>query len=201
VSVINEAHADVVSIVGDLEDGPVAYLRSAVAPLRDIAAREGTYFVTGNHEYFGDFRAWLRELPRLGVTPLRNERTVIARGAGKLDLAGVNDVNGAAHGDAPDFGKALDGRDTRRPVVLLAHQPVQVTDAAAHGVDLQISGHTHGGQMWPLQYAVRAAQPSLAGLSRVEHTWLYVTRGAGYWGPPVRVGAPPDVTVITLTRA
>lgn len=200
VSVINEARADIVAIVGDLEDGSVSDLRSAVAPLRDIASSDGAYFVTGNHEYFGDWRSWMAELPRLGVTPLRNERTAITRGAGVFDLAGVNDVNGARAGEAPDFGKALDGRDTTRPVVLMAHQPVQVTEAAAHGVDLQVSGHTHGGQMWPFHYVVQAAQPSLAGLSQVDRTWLYVTRGAGYWGPPVRVGAPPDVTVITLSR-
>lgn len=201
VSVVNTADAHAVSIVGDLEDGTVQNLRSAVAPIRDIVAPEGAYFVTGNHEYFGDWNAWLREVERLGIRPLRNERITLSRGHGAFDLAGVNDVTGAEHHDAPDYDKALGGRDTRRPVVLMAHQPIQVDQAVAHGVDLQVSGHTHGGQLWPFHYVVRAAQPSLAGLSRVGHTWLYVTRGAGYFGPPVRVGAPPDVTVITLARA
>lgn len=201
VAAVNAADAHAVSIVGDLEDGTVTHLRPAVAPLRDISAPEGAYFVTGNHEYFSHWHAWLREVERLGIHPLRNERTALTRGHGTFDLAGVNDVSGAEHHDAPDYDKALGDRDRKRPVVLMAHQPVQVNQAAAHGVDLQVSGHTHGGQMWPLHYLIGAAQPSLAGLSRAGRTWLYVTRGAGYFGPPVRVGAPPDVTVITLARA
>lgn len=201
VNTINAADAHAVSIVGDLQDGTVTNLRSAVAPLRDIVAPEGAYFVTGNHEYYSDWHAWLRHVARLGIHPLRNERTALSRGHGRFDLAGVNDITGTDHHDAPDYAKALADRDTDRPVVLMAHQPVQVDQAAAHGVDLQISGHTHGGQLWPFHYIVRAAQPALSGLSRVDTTWLYVTRGAGYFGPPVRVGAQPDVTVITLARA
>jgi hypothetical protein len=166
-----------------------------------LDSREGTFFVTGNHEYFvEDPFSWLRELERLGVQPLRNENTVIRRGAAAFDLAGVNDVTGASRADPPDFGRALDGRNTSGPTVLLAHQPVQVATAAEYGVDLQLSGHTHGGQMWPFHYAVRAVQPSLAGLSSVGDTQLYVSRGAGFWGPPVRVGAPPDISVISLER-
>ena len=113
-------------------------------------------------------------------------------------LAGVNDVAGESRSDAPDFDRALSGLEPSRPTVLLAHQPVQVTESVARGVDLQVSGHTHGGQMWPFHYVVRAAQPSLAGLSKVRETQLYVTRGAGFWGPPVRVGARPDITVLAL---
>jgi predicted MPP superfamily phosphohydrolase len=115
-----------------------------------------------------------------------------------FNLAGVNDLAGAEHDDAPDFGRALRGVDGSSPTVLLAHQPVQIGEAAARGVDLQISGHTHGGQMWPFHYVVRGVQPALAGLSAVDDTQLYVTRGAGFWGPPVRVGAPPDITVLSL---
>jgi uncharacterized protein len=199
VRMINETSPDLVAIVGDLVDGTVEELGSAAEPLQDLVSREGSFFVTGNHEYFvPDTAQWLRELERFGVSPLRNENTAIRRGGAAFDLAGVNDVAGAQHGEPPDFDRALAGTDRARPTILLAHQPVQVTDAAAHGVDLQLSGHTHGGQMWPFHYIVRAVQPSLAGLSVVDGTQLYVTRGAGFWGPPVRVGAPPDITVVSL---
>jgi uncharacterized protein len=199
VRMINETSPDLVAIVGDLVDGTVEELGAAAEPLRDLTSREGAFFVMGNHEYYvEDPRSWLRELERLDVQPLRNENTVIRRGGAAFDLAGVNDVTGESFDDAPDFDRALSGRDSSRPTVLLAHQPVQVTEAASHGVDLQLSGHTHGGQLWPFHYAVMAAQPALAGLSTVDDTQLYVTRGAGYWGPPVRVGAPPDITVLSL---
>jgi uncharacterized protein len=199
VRMINEAEPDLVAIVGDLVDGTVEELGSAAEPLQDLASREGTFFVTGNHEYFvDDTSSWLHELDRLGVQPLRNENTVIRRGAAAFDLAGVNDVAGEERSDPPDFDRALAGVDASRPTILLAHQPVQVEEAAARGVDLQLSGHTHGGQMWPFHYIVRAGQPSLAGLSTVDETQLYVTRGAGFWGPPLRVGAPPDITVLSL---
>lgn len=199
VEVINSADADLVAVVGDLVDGSVGDLGGAAAPLRDLSSRDGAFFVTGNHEYFVDDTAeWLRELERLGVQPLRNESTAIRRGGAAFDLAGVNDIGGTRIGDGPDFDRALAATDAARPTVLLAHQPVQVSDAAAHGVDLQLSGHTHGGQMWPFHEVVRLVQPSLAGLSAIDGTQLYVSRGAGFWGPPVRVGAPPDVTVVTL---
>src|SRR5215218_3285987 len=199
VSLINETEPDLVAIVGDLVDGTVAELGSAAQPLRDLVSSDGAFFVTGNHEYFVDDTAsWLRELERLGVQPLCNENTAIRRGAAAFDLVGVNDVAGKEKSDPPDFDRALSGVDASRPTILLAHQPVHVTQAAARNVDLQLSGHTHGGQMWPFHYIVDAVQPSLAGLSTVDGTQLYVTRGAGFWGPPVRVGAPPDITVVAL---
>jgi uncharacterized protein len=202
VRMINETEPDLVAIVGDLVDGTVEELGSAAEPLRDLVSREGAYFVTGNHEYFvSDTAEWLCELERLGVHPLRNEHTAIRRGAAAFDLAGVNDVSGGQHSDPPDYDRALTGTSSSRPTILLAHQPVQVEEAAAHGVALQLSGHTHGGQMWPFHYIVRAVQPSLAGLSTVGDTQLYVTRGAGFWGPPVRIGAPPDITVVALEAA
>ena len=155
--------------------------------------------MTGNHEYFvEDPPSWLRELERLDVQPLRNENTAIQRGTAAFDLAGINDIAGEERSDPPDFDRALSGADPSRPTILLAHQPVLVDEAAARGVDLQLSGHTHGGQMWPFHYIVRLVQPSLAGLSTVGDTQLYVTRGAGFWGPPVRIGAPPDITVVSL---
>ncbi|MGV0853795.1 metallophosphoesterase [Mycolicibacterium phlei] len=199
VEMINAAEPDLVAMVGDLVDGTVAELGSAAAPLRDLVARDGAFFVTGNHEYFvDDTEAWLRELERLGMTPLRNEHTVVRRGGAEINLAGVNDLTGARHDDGPDFDRALAGVNPDAPTVLMAHQPVLIEQAAARGVDLQLSGHTHGGQMWPFHYIVEAVQPSLAGLSTVDNTQLYVTRGAGFWGPPVRVGARPDITILTL---
>jgi uncharacterized protein len=199
VEMINQTEPDLVAVVGDVVDGTVEELGPAAEPLRDLDSREGTFFVTGNHEYFVENPlSWLRELERLGVQLLRNENTAIRRGAAAFDLAGVNDIAGESHSEAPDFDRALTGRDSSGPTILLAHQPVLVEEAAARGVDLQLSGHTHGGQMWPFHYIVRLAQPSLAGLTTVNSTQLYVTRGAGFWGPPVRIGAPPDITVLSL---
>ncbi|OAN36215.1 metallophosphoesterase [Mycolicibacterium iranicum] len=199
VRMINETEPDLVAVVGDLVDGTVEELGPAAEPLQDLVTREGAFFVTGNHEYFVDDTAsWIRELERFGLDVLRNENTRIARGGAAFDLAGVNDVSGGERNDPPDFDRALSGVNPDGPTVLLAHQPIQVNEAAGHGVDLQLSGHTHGGQMWPFHYAVGLAQPSLAGLSTVQDTQLYVSRGAGFWGPPVRVGAPPDISVIEL---
>ncbi|WP_349269668.1 metallophosphatase [Mycolicibacterium parafortuitum] len=202
VRMINETEPDLVAVVGDLVDGTVEELGPAAEPLQDLVSREGSFFVTGNHEYFvGDTAQWLRELDRFGLNVLRNENTRITRGGAAFDLAGVNDVAGASRSDPPDFDAALAGVDPASPTVLLAHQPIQVADAADRGVDLQLSGHTHGGQMWPFHYLVELAQPSLAGLSQVKDTQLYVSRGAGFWGPPLRIGAPPDISVVSLKPA
>lgn len=199
VRTINETRPDLVAIVGDLVDGSVAHLGPAAEPLRDLASAEGSFFVTGNHEYYAGFDGWRSELARLGVHTLENEHTSLRRGSGVVTLAGVNDVGGESVADGPDFEKALSGKDSDAPTVLLAHQPVQIDDSVAHGVDLQLSGHTHGGQMFPGQFLVGLQQPAVSGLSKVDDTWLYVTRGAGFWGPPVRVGAPPDITVVELS--
>lgn len=199
VRMINESEPDLVAIVGDLVDGTVSELGAAVEPLQDLAAREGSFFVTGNHEYFThDTDEWLHELERLGVVPLRNESTPIRRAGATFALLGVNDVAGARSSNPPDFDRAMAGVGPSQATVLLAHQPVQVSEAAERGIDLQLSGHTHGGQMWPFHHIVSAVQPSIAGLSTVGDTQLYVTRGAGFWGPPVRIGAPPDISVLTL---
>ncbi|HEX7303899.1 metallophosphoesterase [Lentzea sp.] len=198
VRMINEQEADLVAIVGDLVDGTVAELGEAASPLRDLVSEHGSFFVTGNHEYFSGHEQWIAELDRLGVNPLRNEGLTVAGG---IELVGVNDVTGKSYGDGPDFDRAFAGRNRDNPVVLLAHQPVQVADASSRGVGLQLSGHTHGGQMVPFNFVVPVQQPSVAGLSKVDDTWLYVSRGAGFWGPPVRVGAPPDITVIELRSA
>jgi uncharacterized protein len=196
VDMINGLDADVVAVVGDLVDGSVADQGQAASPLRDLRSRYGSFFVTGNHEYFSGFQEWNEKVASFGVRPLRNELASLPFG---LDLAGVNDATGAGQGDAPDYAKALTGHDPALPVVLLAHQPVQAHEAAALGVDLQLSGHTHGGQMVPFNLIVRATgQPVVSGLGEVDGMPVYVTNGAGFWGPPVRVGAPPDITLVQL---
>jgi uncharacterized protein len=201
VELVNEQRPDVVVIVGDLVDGDVSELRQETAPLADLVSEQGVFFVTGNHEYFVDTEAWLRHLPTLGVDVLRNERVAIRRGTATFDLAGIDDRTAASSGmpgHGADLDAALDGRDDATPVVLLAHQPVMVEQARRAGVGLQLSGHTHGGQLWPFDHAIRLDQPAVEGLSRHGDTQLYVTSGAGYWGPPMRIGARPEVTVVEL---
>ncbi|MFJ8136670.1 metallophosphoesterase [Streptomyces sp. NPDC096013] len=194
VDTINATQPDLIAVVGDLVDGSVKNLGPAAAPLAGLKARHGSFFVTGNHEYFSGAQQWLEEVRTLGIHPLENARTELAG----FDLAGVNDLQGESEGQGPDFGRALGGRDTTRACVLLAHQPVQIHEAVRHGVDLQLSGHTHGGQLWPGNFIAAAANPTVAGLERYGDTELYVSRGAGAWGPPTRVGAPSDITVVQL---
>jgi uncharacterized protein len=203
VARINAAEPDLVVITGDLVDGSVAELAAEVAPLAQLRAKHGVFFVTGNHEYYSGVDAWLAELRRLGVRPLRNERVSIGEGEQSFDLAGVDDWSahnfGGDHG--ADLARALAGRDERRELVLLAHQPKQIHEAAARGVGLQLSGHTHGGQIFPWGFFVRLDQPYVAGLAREGATHIYVSRGTGFWGPPMRVGAPPEISVVELTTA
>ncbi|MGW7285398.1 metallophosphoesterase [Streptomyces sp. NPDC054847] len=195
VDSINATQPDLVAVVGDLVDGSVADLGSAAEPLARLRSRHGSFFVTGNHEYFSGADEWVDHVRELGLRPLRNERVEIAGG---FDLAGVDDVAGEDEGQGPDFVKALGDRDRARAAVLLAHQPVVIHDAVEQGVDLQLSGHTHGGQLWPGNHLAALANPTVAGLERYGDTQLYVSRGAGAWGPPVRVGASSDITVVEL---
>ncbi|GAA3868374.1 metallophosphoesterase [Streptomyces lacrimifluminis] len=197
VDTINSTQPDLIAVVGDLVDGSVKDLGPAAAPLAQLRARHGAFFVTGNHEYFSGAEQWVEEVRRLGMRPLENARVELPA----FDLAGVNDISGESEGQGPDFTKALGDRDTSRATVLLAHQPVQIHDAVDHGVDLQLSGHTHGGQLWPGNFVADLANPTLAGLERYGDTQLYVTRGAGAWGPPTRVGAQSDITVVELASA
>ncbi|MFJ9106943.1 metallophosphoesterase [Streptomyces sp. NPDC102283] len=194
VDTINATSPDLVAVVGDLVDGSVADLGSAAEPLAALRARHGSYFVTGNHEYFSGAEQWVDHVRELGLVPLENARVEIEG----FDLAGVNDIAGETEGQGPDFARALGDRDRGRAAVLLAHQPVVIHDAVEHGVDLQLSGHTHGGQLWPGNLLAGLANPTVAGLERYGDTQLFVSRGAGAWGPPVRVGAPSDITVVEL---
>lgn len=199
-SVVREANAldaDLVVITGDLVDGTVEQLGHLVEPLRDLRARDGVFFVTGNHEYYSGADEWIAYLRTLGVRVLRNERVPIGDA---FDLAGVDDHSAARmlRGHGQDVAGALRGRDPSRAVVLLAHQPKAVSEAREHGVDLQISGHVHGGQLVPFNWIARLDQPFLRGLHRVSDTWVYVSEGTGYWGPPMRVGSRAEVTHIEL---
>ena len=200
VEVVNTLKADVVALTGDLVDGSVDQLGYDVAPLAQIQSVSGNFFVTGNHEYYSGVLEWVEEIRRLGFTVLLNEHQIIARGKAKLLLAGVTDYRGgnflSSHRSDPQ--KALDGAPPADVKILLAHQPKNIFSAARAGYDLQISGHTHGGQFFPWNLLVGFAQPYVYGLHTHENTQIYVSRGTGYWGPPVRVGSPSEITLIEI---
>jgi len=206
---VNALGPDVACHAGDLADGTVARRHRQVDPLADVRAELGKFYITGNHEYFGEAQAWLDYMGGIGWMPLHNRHQVVCRGGDRLVIAGIDDPTGAGRlpGHGPDLPAALAGADPALPVVLLAHQPKQVAQAVEAGVALQISGHTHGGQIWPFHYLVRLDQPVLAGLSRhggggsgdtSGGTQLYTSRGTGFWGPPLRVFAPSEITLLTL---
>ena len=202
---VNTLQADVVAITGDLVDGRVNELAAQVAPLADLRSRHGTFFVTGNHEYYSGAPAWIDELRRLGLTVLLNEHVVIAASdAGRpLVLAGVTDFS-AGHFDPAhrsDPVRALAGAPPDAVRLLLAHQPRSAAAAADAGFDLQLSGHTHGGQFYPWNLFVRFQQPFTAGLHRWGTLWVYTSRGTGYWGPPNRFGSPSEITCLRLVPA
>jgi predicted MPP superfamily phosphohydrolase len=200
---VNALQPDVVAITGDLVDGTVAELAAHVAPLAGLSARHGSYFVTGNHEYYSGVGPWLRELSRLDVRVLINEHVVIERDGARLVLAGVPDWS-ASHFDAShasDPQAAARGAPAGVVKVLLAHQPRSAAAAEQAGFDLQLSGHTHGGQFLPWNWFVPLQQPYTAGLHRLGRLWVYVSRGTGYWGPPKRLGAPSEITEIRLRAA
>ena len=201
---VNRLGVDMVAVTGDLVDGSVRDLAPHVAPLADLASRHGTYFVTGNHEYYSGAHDWIVELRRLGVRVLMNEHVVLQHDAASLLVAGVAD-HGAHHFDPShrsDPQAAINGAPDATPIrVLLAHQPRSAEAAAKAGFQLQLSGHTHGGQFWPWNHFVRLQQPFTAGLHRWQQLWVYTSRGTGYWGPPKRLGAPSEITHLRLIPA
>lgn len=199
---VEDLSADLIALTGDLIDGDVTDLRHDVEPLARLQAPLGCFFVTGNHEYYNnDLEGWLTTIRLMGYRVLINEHQVISRGNGRLVLAGVTDYNAGslvpAHRSSPE--RSIHGAPAGIVKVLLAHQPRSIFSAAREGFDLQLSGHTHGGQFIPWKYAVRLQQPYIAGLHRHQNTWIYVNRGVGYWGPPLRLGSPAEITVLTLT--
>lgn len=202
---VNELDADVLAHVGDLADGTVAMRHDQVEPLRNARGRLARVYITGNHEYFSGAGEWIRHMTELGWDALHNRHLVISRGGDQLIVAGVDDLTAAGSGEddqGADLAKALAGSDPALPILLLAHQPKQIKQSIAGGVDLQISGHTHGGQLWPFHYLVMLDQRSLHGLVGFgSRTQLYTSRGSGFWGPPFRVFAPNELSVLTLRSA
>jgi predicted MPP superfamily phosphohydrolase len=204
VALVNGLQVDLIAVTGDLVDGSVQQLSLHTAPLADLAARHGVYFVTGNHEYYSGERAWTAEIRRLGLRVLKNEHVVLNHDGASLVLAGVTDLS-AHHFDAAehsDPAAALRGSPADAGAkILLAHQPNSAAGAAGAGFDVQISGHTHGGQFWPWNFFVGLFQPFTGGLYRLKNLWVYVSRGTGYWGPPNRFGVPSEITRIRLVAA
>ena len=203
VDKVNSLRADAVAITGDVVDGSVVELASQAAPLARLRGRHGVYVVTGNHEYYSGANAWMQEFRRLGLHGLMNEHVVIEHNGAQLVLAGVNDYT-AGHFDpaqASDPARAVLGAPPAAPKILLAHQPRSADAASAAGFDLQLSGHTHGGQFLPWNFFVRLQQPYTAGLHLLNKMWVYTSRGTGYWGPPMRFGAPSEITRLRLVPA
>ena len=203
VQSVNQLNADMVAITGDLVDGSVRDLAVHVSPLSKLSSRHGTYFVTGNHEYYSGVHGWIAELKRLGVRVLLNEHVVLQHGSAPLVVAGVTDYT-AHHFDPAhrsDPHAALAGVPDGLIKLLLAHQPRSAAAAELAGFHLQLSGHTHGGQFWPWRFAVPLQQPYVAGLHRLKQMWVYTSRGTGYWGPPKRFGAPSEITLLRLSLA
>ncbi|MEV6014950.1 MULTISPECIES: metallophosphoesterase [unclassified Streptomyces] len=199
---VNTLEADLVCHTGDIADGTAERRRAQAAPLGTVEATRARVYVTGNHEYYSEAQGWVDLMDELGWEPLRNRHVLLERGGDTLVVAGVDDVTAESSGLAghrAHLDGALDGADPELPVLLLAHQPKFIDRAAAAGIDLQLSGHTHGGQIWPFHHLVRIDQPTVAGLSRHgDRTLLYTSRGTGFWGPPFRVFAPSEITLLVL---
>ncbi|MFJ2400762.1 metallophosphoesterase [Streptomyces xanthochromogenes] len=199
---VNTLEADLVCHTGDIADGTAERRRAQAAPLGTVRATRALVYVTGNHEYYSEAQGWVDLMDELGWEPLRNRHLLLERGGDTLVVAGVDDVTAESSGlvgHRAHLAGALQGADPRHPILLLAHQPKFIDRAAAGGVDLQLSGHTHGGQIWPFHHLVRLDQPALAGLSHHgTRTLLYTSRGTGFWGPPFRVFAPSEITLLVL---
>ena len=198
----NALEPDLLAVTGDLVDGSPEQLESEVAPFAELRARHGVFFVTGNHDHYSGAEDWVGRVRELGMRVLRNEHVTIRQGDACFELAGVDDHRGGFAGGArEDLPRALAGCDPERAVLLLAHDPSTFAAASQSAVDLQLSGHTHGGQIWPFRYLVRLAVPFVAGRYTRNGSELYVSRGTGFWGPPMRLFAPSEITEITLHSA
>lgn len=196
---LNALSPDLICVTGDLVDGSARLLADEVAPFAGLRARHGVFFVTGNHDHYSGADAWSDVVAKLGLVPLRNRSVTIRCDGAAFTLAGVDDHRGGfGGGDREDLPKALSERDPALPVVLLAHDPATFKRASQSGIDLQLSGHTHGGQIWPFRFLVRLAVPFVAGRYARNGAELYVSRGTGFWGPPMRLFAPAEITEITL---
>ncbi|MFD4790526.1 metallophosphoesterase [Streptomyces sp. NPDC058459] len=199
---VNTLEADLVCHTGDIADGTAERRRAQAAPLGTVRATRARVYVTGNHEYYSEAQGWVDLMDELGWEPLRNRHLLLERGGDTLVVAGVDDVTAESSGlpgHRANLADALNGADPDLPVLLLAHQPKFIDRAAARGIDLQLSGHTHGGQIWPFHHLVRLDQPALAGLTHHgTRTLLYTSRGTGFWGPPFRVFAPSEITLLVL---
>lgn len=210
VARVNSLDADLVAITGDLVDGSVAELSNDVLPLAALTSTHGSFFVTGNHEYYSGAHGWIAALRDLGIRVLMNEHVLLHHHRDTHDpeqalmvVAGVTDFS-AHHFDAShrsDPARAMTGAPPDAVFkLLLAHQPRSAAAAMQAGFDLQLSGHTHGGQFWPWNHFVQFQQPFTAGLHRLQSLWVYTSRGTGYWGPPKRFGAPSEITLLRLVR-
>jgi predicted MPP superfamily phosphohydrolase len=199
---VNALEPDLIAVTGDLVDGSARHLCDEVAPFARLRATHGVYFVTGNHDHLSGAPSWVDEVERLGMQPLRNRRVRVGSENASFDLVGVDDHHGRfIGGGGEDLDAALAGRDPQRPAVLLAHDPSTFRRARRRDIDLQLSGHTHGGQIWPFGLLVRLVIPWVAGCYRDGRAQLYVSRGTGFWGPPMRLRAPAEITEITLRSA
>ncbi len=206
VDSINASKADIIALTGDLVDGTVEQLYEHAQVLQKLHAAYGSYFVTGNHEYYSGAMPWIELFRSWGIRPLLNEHVVIRKNGAPLILAGVNDYSAhrfiAEHKTDPKAAiQACTLQGPEVPKILLAHQPKSIFAASQCGYDLQLSGHTHGGQFFPWNLVVKLLQPYERGLHLHEKTWIYVSKGTGYWGPPMRVGADSEITEIILRKA
>lgn len=199
VDLVNGEEPDLVVIAGDLVDGPAGRYRQEITPLATLRAPLGVFVTTGNHEVYADTGDWVEQFRSLGLTVLENQSEPASRGGASITIAGVNDREGKEQW-APDYDAALAAAPASGFTLLAAHQPVQAEEVQGRGVDLQLSGHTHGGQMWPLNHLVTLQQPIIDGLHDIGDVPVLTSRGAGAWGPAVRIAAPPQVPIITLHR-